>query len=262
MATKMLTSIQEVDLGKDSKLRNIRETGYAVSRIAKSESNGSYTGSHTRDGAHAPGTDEGLDMHSRGVDSASSRKKYGGHSDRSNKATDDIVLERFKKLRNNEAAVEDQLNARVSAEVEQLLMSFGEIIQSSRIYNSNPIDLTGKKAKQSKHSTQNQQQQQQQSRHSDGESDGYDDLDDESVKASKENTKDKYAVAQEAYGAQTRAATMVRSVEKLLAMVADVRRARLVNDATALVTAADARRKVLDERTQATRNAVAELNTA
>ncbi|KAJ2788127.1 hypothetical protein GGI15_000148 [Coemansia interrupta] len=164
-------------------------------------------------------------------------------------------------VRNNEAAVEDQLNARVSAEVEQLLMSFGEIIQSSRIYNSNPIDLTGKKAKRSKHPTQNQQQQQQ-SRHSDDESDGYDDFDNETVKASKENTKDKYAVAQEAYGAQTRAATMVRSVEKLLAMVADIRRARLVNDATALVTAADARRKVLEERTQATRNAVAELNTA
>ncbi|KAJ1844774.1 hypothetical protein LPJ73_005060, partial [Coemansia sp. RSA 2703] len=103
---------------------------------------------------------------------------------------------------------------------------------------------------------------QQKSRHSDGESDGDDDFDDENVKASKEDTKDKYAVAQEAYGAQTRAATMVRSVEKLLAMVADIRRAHLVNDAAALVTAADARRKIIEERTQATRNAVAELNTA
>ncbi|KAJ2788128.1 hypothetical protein GGI15_000149 [Coemansia interrupta] len=97
MATKMLTSIQEVDLGKASKLRNIRETGYAVSRISKAESGKPYAGPHAGHGSHVSGTDEGLAMHSRGVDGASSRKRHGDNPDRSNKATDDIVLERFKK---------------------------------------------------------------------------------------------------------------------------------------------------------------------
>ncbi|KAJ1851251.1 hypothetical protein LPJ73_003097 [Coemansia sp. RSA 2703] len=97
MATKMLTSIQEVDLGKDSKLRNIRETGYAVSRISKTESGRPYTDSHTRRGAHGSSVDEDPQMHSRGIDGAGGRKRHGDYSERSNKATDDIVLERFKK---------------------------------------------------------------------------------------------------------------------------------------------------------------------
>ncbi|KAJ1817728.1 hypothetical protein LPJ56_002004 [Coemansia sp. RSA 2599] len=167
--------------------------------------------------------------------------------------------------RNNEAAVEEQLNARVEAEVEQLLTSFGEIIQSSRIYNSRPINLSGKaepRSKRAAHSSQLQRR----SRQSDNDSDDYDALNDDgdikAPKAGSEAPKDKYSVAQEAYGAQTRAATMVRSVEKLLAMVADVRRARLVNDSTTLTAIADARRSALEARTVSTKDAIEQLNAA
>ncbi|KAJ1863829.1 hypothetical protein H4R99_004635 [Coemansia sp. RSA 1722] len=166
--------------------------------------------------------------------------------------------------RNNEAVVEDQLNARVEAEVEQLLTSFGEIIQSSRIYNSRPIDLSGRADPRPKRPAHSSSQLQRRARQSDSDSDDAinDDGDLKGPKAGAEATKDKYAVAQEAYGAQTRAATMVRSVEKLLAMVADVRRARLVNDSTTMTAIADARRKALEGSTLATKEAVAQLNAA
>ncbi|KAJ2850877.1 hypothetical protein J3B02_003624 [Coemansia erecta] len=171
--------------------------------------------------------------------------------------------------RNNEAAVEEQLNARVEAEIEQLLTSFGEIIQSSRIYNSRPIDLSGKSESRSKRPAHHPGQlQQRRSRQSDDESDfdngitNDDNGDVKNTRAGAEAPKDKYSVAQEAYGAQTRAATMVRSVEKLLAMVADVRRARLVNDSTTMTAVADARRKALEQRTVLTKDAIEQLNAA
>ncbi|KAJ1898561.1 hypothetical protein LPJ66_002675 [Kickxella alabastrina] len=174
--------------------------------------------------------------------------------------------------RSNEEAVEEQLNARVDNEIEQLLTSFGEIIQSSRIHSSRSIDLSGKAATrtQTRRTAQQQTLQKQANRINDNDNSENDDDDDETNEpvavtetvAGTETIKDKYAVAQEAYGAQTRAATMVRSVENLLAMVADVRRARLVNDSTALAAMADARRKEVEERTSTIRAAVERLNSA
>ncbi|KAJ2718538.1 hypothetical protein GGI07_005710 [Coemansia sp. Benny D115] len=167
--------------------------------------------------------------------------------------------------RNNEAAVESQLNQRVDAEIEQLLTSFGEIIQSSRIHNSSAIDLSGKASAPRASRPSAAQPKRSSALDSANQSDGENDADGyvpQSAGGRQESTKDKYAVAQEAYGAQTRAATMVRSVEKLLAMVADVRRARLVNDSAALAAMADARRRALEERTLRTRQAVEALNAA
>ncbi|KAJ2706390.1 hypothetical protein FB645_001662 [Coemansia sp. IMI 203386] len=82
MAAKMLTSIQEVDLGKEAKIRNIRETDRAVSLLAKSSS-------AVRDPA--------LDEISSRISSPAKGKRHADHSDRSSKATDDVVMQRFKK---------------------------------------------------------------------------------------------------------------------------------------------------------------------
>ncbi|KAJ2836468.1 hypothetical protein J3B02_006495 [Coemansia erecta] len=82
MAAKMLTSIQEVDLGRDAKIRNIRETDRAVSMLAKSSSS-------ARDPALS-------DIPSRGSGPPRT-KRHADHPDRSSKATDDVVLQRFKK---------------------------------------------------------------------------------------------------------------------------------------------------------------------
>ncbi|KAJ2490150.1 hypothetical protein IWW37_003418 [Coemansia sp. RSA 2050] len=76
MAAKMLTSIQEVDLGAASKARNARATNIVVSELPHTPSSslaGPLPGSNTR------------------------YQKVNDPSDHSSKATDDIVLERFKK---------------------------------------------------------------------------------------------------------------------------------------------------------------------
>ncbi|KAJ2599830.1 hypothetical protein H4R99_003554 [Coemansia sp. RSA 1722] len=82
MAAKMLTSIQEVDLGKEAKIRNIRETDRAVSLLAKSSS---------------AARDPALDEISSRISSPAKGKRHADHSDRSSKATDDVVMQRFKK---------------------------------------------------------------------------------------------------------------------------------------------------------------------
>ncbi|KAJ1899388.1 hypothetical protein GGI01_003073 [Coemansia sp. RSA 376] len=153
------------------------------------------------------------------------------------------------------AAAEEQLNKRLDGEIRQLLTSFGEIIQSSRVENS---EMSSKKAA----ATPNQRGRESSSTNnvSEGEESDESDAGDASAPRSKtEPIKDKYVVAQEAYSAQTRAATMVRSVENLLGMVADIKRAYLVNDTAALTMMADRRRKVLEARTLATRKEIEEL---
>ncbi|KAJ2800277.1 hypothetical protein H4S07_005215 [Coemansia furcata] len=76
MAAKMLTSIQEVDLGTESKARNARATNIVVSEL-------SHTTSNTP--ANPPPS------------STTRYQKVNDPSDRSSKATDDIALQRFKK---------------------------------------------------------------------------------------------------------------------------------------------------------------------
>ncbi|KAJ2888895.1 hypothetical protein GGI21_005641 [Coemansia aciculifera] len=156
------------------------------------------------------------------------------------------------------AAAEEQLNKRLDGEIRQLLTSFGEIIQSSRVENS---EMSSKKAATST-STPSQRGRDNASTNaaSDGEDSDASDAGDASAPRSKtEPIKDKYVVAQEAYSAQTRAATMVRSVENLLGMVADIKRAYLVNDTAAMTMLADNRRKALEARTAATRKEIEEL---
>ncbi|KAJ2880887.1 hypothetical protein H4R27_004450 [Coemansia aciculifera] len=76
MASKMLTSIQEVDLGAESKARNARATNVVVSELS-----------------HTPGNST-----AKPLPSTNTRyQKVNDPSDRSSKATDDIVLQRFKK---------------------------------------------------------------------------------------------------------------------------------------------------------------------
>ncbi|KAJ2321663.1 hypothetical protein GGI00_006028 [Coemansia sp. RSA 2681] len=153
------------------------------------------------------------------------------------------------------AATEERLNKRLDGEIRQLLTSFGEIIQSSRVENS---EMSSKKVSTA---TPNQRgRDTSTSAASDGEDSDTSDAGDTSASRSKtEPIKDKYVVAQEAYSAQTRAATMVRSVENLLGMVADIKRAYLVNDTAALTMMADKRRKALEARTTATRQEIEEL---
>ncbi|KAJ1823001.1 hypothetical protein LPJ60_001817 [Coemansia sp. RSA 2675] len=76
MAAKMLTSIQEVDLGAESKARNARATNIVVSELSHTPSSSLASplpGNNTR------------------------YQKVSDPSDRSAKATDEIALERFKK---------------------------------------------------------------------------------------------------------------------------------------------------------------------
>ncbi|KAJ2866289.1 hypothetical protein GGH94_001654 [Coemansia aciculifera] len=155
------------------------------------------------------------------------------------------------------AAAEEQLNKRLDGEIRQLLTSFGEIIQSSRVENS---EMSSKKAA----ATPNQRGRDTSANNaSEGEERDVSDSGDASAPRSKtEPIKDKYVVAQEAYSAQTRAATMVRSVENLLGMVADIKRAHLINDTAALTMMADKRRKALEARTLATRREIEELGSA
>ncbi|KAJ2064456.1 hypothetical protein GGI17_000966 [Coemansia sp. S146] len=155
------------------------------------------------------------------------------------------------------AAAEEQLNKRLDGEIRQLLTSFGEIIQSSRVENS---EMSSKKAA----ATPNQRGREASANNaSEGEESDVSDAGDASAPRSKtEPIKDKYVVAQEAYSAQTRAATMVRSVENLLGMVADIKRAYLVNDTAALTMMADKRRKALEARTLTTRREIEELGSA
>ncbi|KAJ2468431.1 hypothetical protein EV174_006304, partial [Coemansia sp. RSA 2320] len=154
------------------------------------------------------------------------------------------------------AATEEQLNKRLDSEIKQLLTSFGEIIQSSRIENSEvnskkTLAMPSQRRRDTGGSDASGNEQSEES-----------DAGDTATTATRSKTepiKDKYVVAQEAYSAQTRAATMVRSVENLLAMVADIKRAYLVNDTTALTTMADRRRLALEARALATRSEVEDL---
>ncbi|KAJ2746282.1 hypothetical protein GGI20_001483 [Coemansia sp. BCRC 34301] len=157
--------------------------------------------------------------------------------------------------RSSGAAAEERLNKRLDSEIRQLLTSFGEIIQSSRVENS---EMGSKKVSAA---TPNQRGRDTSANTAsdDEESDVSDSGDTSAPRSKTEPIKDKYVVAQEAYSAQTRAATMVRSVENLLGMVADIKRAYLVNDTTALTMMADRRRKALEERTAATRREIEEL---
>ncbi|KAJ1836555.1 hypothetical protein IWW55_004518 [Coemansia sp. RSA 2706] len=149
----------------------------------------------------------------------------------------------------SDAAVEEQLNKRLEGEIDQLLNSFGDIVQSSRIYNTGDSSSdNGRRPVRARQSSSYN---------------GGDDDDDESANRTRSNAeppKDKYVVSQEAYSAQTRAATMVRSVENLLSMVADIKRAYLVNDTNTLVAMADRRRQLLEERIRATRSEIEALN--
>ncbi|KAJ2849828.1 hypothetical protein IWW36_002341 [Coemansia brasiliensis] len=152
--------------------------------------------------------------------------------------------------KDSDAATEEQLNKRLEGEIEQLLNSFGDIIQSSRIYGSGGGRKSGKLK-------------QQRNTYTNADSDSSDFSDDEaggSIQTSTEPPKDKYIVSQEAYSAQTRAATMVRSVENLMSMVADIKRAYLVNDTSTLMEMADRRRQLMEERIGKTREEIAALN--
>ncbi|KAJ2434683.1 hypothetical protein GGF42_009181 [Coemansia sp. RSA 2424] len=78
MAAKMLTSIQEVDLGAESKARNARATNIVVSEL-------SHPASSSSSAIDPPPS------------SNTRYRKPNDPSDRSSKATDDAVLQRFKK---------------------------------------------------------------------------------------------------------------------------------------------------------------------
>ncbi|KAJ2134841.1 hypothetical protein IW136_004500 [Coemansia sp. RSA 678] len=150
----------------------------------------------------------------------------------------------------SDATTEDQLNKRLEGEIDQLLNSFGDIIQSSRISSSSN---GGRQSNQSRqHNT-----------YANEDSEGSDESDEESAPRAWTNTeppKDKYIASQEAYSGQARAATMVRSVENLMLMVADIKRAYLVNDTNALVAMAAQRRQLLEERIRKTRSEIECLN--
>ncbi|KAJ2706213.1 hypothetical protein H4R19_005035 [Coemansia spiralis] len=149
---------------------------------------------------------------------------------------------------------EEQLNKRLKSEVDQLLNAFGEIIQTSRIYSSSSDD--GGRQSGTKRSTYAAD---------DGEASDDSDNSDAPAGGARSGVdlpKDKYVAAQEAYGAQTRAATMVRSVENLLSMVADIKRAHLVNDTSTMTAMVDKRRRVLEERVQTTRAEIEALNSS
>ncbi|KAJ2356879.1 hypothetical protein GGF43_001796, partial [Coemansia sp. RSA 2618] len=78
MASKMLTSIQEVDLGAESKSRNVVATNQALTRT-----------SHRKD--DAPGLREGSRYRRL------NNNNNNNVSDRSARATDEAMLQRFKK---------------------------------------------------------------------------------------------------------------------------------------------------------------------
>ncbi|KAJ1964210.1 hypothetical protein GGI12_001563 [Dipsacomyces acuminosporus] len=82
MAAKMLTSIPEVDLGAESRIQNIRATNKVVARMAE--------------GLEGAGTQQNAHFHEPSPASAR-YKRFNDPSDRASKATDDIVLQRFKK---------------------------------------------------------------------------------------------------------------------------------------------------------------------
>ncbi|KAJ2847373.1 hypothetical protein IWW36_003887 [Coemansia brasiliensis] len=77
MASKMLTSIQEVDLGAEPKIRNALATDQALAQSTR---------------PHNPSSEEPLNMRFMHHNSATS-KAAGRHA----RATDDAVLQRFKK---------------------------------------------------------------------------------------------------------------------------------------------------------------------
>ncbi|KAI8322177.1 hypothetical protein GQ54DRAFT_288385 [Martensiomyces pterosporus] len=81
MASKMLTSIPEVDLGVESRIRNIRATNRVVAGMSGSPDSAAQHDAPPA--APSPGSTR--------------YRKYNDPSDRSSKATDDIVLQRFKK---------------------------------------------------------------------------------------------------------------------------------------------------------------------
>lgn len=179
-----------------------------------------------------------------------------------NTSTKDIASKHLP--RSSDIETEERLNKRLDNEIKLLLDSFGDIINSSRIENSElstslsntPLTPLNRRK-----------------READNNDDGNEDDEDEddgtaatsafatSLRSkSSDPTKDKYVVAREAYSAHTRAATMVRSVENLLSMVADIKQAHLVNDTATLSAMTDHRRKDLATHTQKTRSEIEELN--
>ncbi|KAJ1792587.1 hypothetical protein LPJ59_004823 [Coemansia sp. RSA 2399] len=90
MAAKMLTSIQEVDLGAASRAKNIRETDRLVSRAKRMAQAG---GEQDRESSAGTNT-YAPPMHNSG---GSRFRTHTDLSERSSKATDDIALQRFKK---------------------------------------------------------------------------------------------------------------------------------------------------------------------
>ncbi|ORX66954.1 hypothetical protein DL89DRAFT_62064 [Linderina pennispora] len=157
---------------------------------------------------------------------------------------DDISAKEGEKhlVSNSAKLAEEQLNKRLDSEIEQLMNSFGEILAISKIQNSEGTAIARQRL---------------------GASAGMDDDDHPGWRGQSDSqSKDKYSVAQEAYSAQTRVATMVRTIEGLLGMVTDIKRAYLVNDATALTEMATRRRGKLDERRHITEQRVEELNSA
>ncbi|KAI9506675.1 hypothetical protein GGI25_005336 [Coemansia spiralis] len=95
MAAKMLTSIQEVDLGAESRATNIRETNKVVLQL------GQGAAAHNSTSGHSGGSIDSTDSHSLLMMQHGSGSRFRKHhaemNDRSSKATDDIVLQRFKK---------------------------------------------------------------------------------------------------------------------------------------------------------------------
>ncbi|KAJ1664631.1 hypothetical protein IW140_004024 [Coemansia sp. RSA 1813] len=91
MAAKMLTSIQEVDLGAASRAKNIRETNMLVSQAKR----GTYGGSSEKSRESTTGS-----VHTSLVYNSNNEPRFKQHTDfseRSSRATDDIALQRFKK---------------------------------------------------------------------------------------------------------------------------------------------------------------------
>ncbi|KAJ1934294.1 hypothetical protein FBU59_005745, partial [Linderina macrospora] len=158
---------------------------------------------------------------------------------------DDVTAKEGEKhlVSNSAKLAEEQLNKKLDSEIDQLMNSFGEILAISKIQNSEGTAVARQRL---------------------GASTSMDDDDDHPGWRGQTDSqsKDKYSVAQEAYSAQTRVATMVRTIEGLLGMVTDIKRAYLVNDATALTEMATQRCSKLDERTQITEQQVEELNSA
>ncbi|KAJ2780794.1 hypothetical protein H4R18_003262 [Coemansia javaensis] len=160
------------------------------------------------------------------------------------------------------AAAEEELNKRLKSEIDQLLGAFGDIIQTSRIYTSGSSSSSSGVGRGRRNLGGHDGDSDSGSSSDDDDSDGSDGdaARAQGARPGVDPPKDKYVAAQEAYGAQTRAAIMVRSVENLMSMVADIKRAYLVNDTDTLTAIADQRRRAVEERVAQTRAEIEALN--